>query len=649
MTVTNYAVPHSGFGEPRRLTVDAVNPEMFLQLLSLAEDNHLPVTLCGHSRSGFRVRHNEDIVGVIPASQSTDYAELDSIIGAGLTPQATAEIVLREDAAEETIPAFEVLLPEPGLCVPRNIPPAGRWGMLNGDRALRITDFSATPRSLPKHPSQLLVRLSNTRHFFRRTIEIHLDDELVATIPRDQASQLSDTITGFKHEGLIAIARAYFTPDTEVPTLTVYTEDGTPDTNFAMRTAGVIAAAAGAAAATAASTDRAHAAIAPFGSSQTAGAAQTAGSTAAKGAQALSLNSVGAAATAGTQVAVASTGLKLAGAAGIAVLIGGTANFVSSVHALHPDHDHITDSVLEGYTTSLLAPSPANDEEIDSEPSAWADEQTEGTVADTHHPQDQNVAAEPTELSEPIEPVEPTALAEPSELTEQPAPTELTEPTQHVELAVPEDVSPSPSNSPEVSAAPETDQESEAEEEPSPSTLTSAPSSTPAPQTTPTSATPTSVATTPATTAPESSAQPAPSTATTTPSPATTEPSTPTTTRATTPRTPAPATSTTAAPIASEPSDTPTPKPTSEPSPERTPEPSSTPKPEPSETPTVESTTEPSPEPSETPTSETTSEATPEPSDTPTPEPSRTPEPKPEPKPEPTPDRDGWVIIIEFG
>mgnify|MGYP006969708785 FL=1 len=59
MTVTNYVVPHSGFGEPRRLTVDAVNPEMFLQLLSLAENNRLPVSLCGHSSSGFRVRYED--------------------------------------------------------------------------------------------------------------------------------------------------------------------------------------------------------------------------------------------------------------------------------------------------------------------------------------------------------------------------------------------------------------------------------------------------------------------------------------------------------------------------------------------------------------------------------------------------------------
>ena len=120
MTVTNYVVPHSGFGEPRRLTVDAVNPEMFLQLLSLADNNHLNVTLCGHSSSGFRVRYEDDIVGVIPASQSADYTELDWIISAGLTPQATAEISLREDAVEETVPVFEVLLPELRYKFPRH-------------------------------------------------------------------------------------------------------------------------------------------------------------------------------------------------------------------------------------------------------------------------------------------------------------------------------------------------------------------------------------------------------------------------------------------------------------------------------------------------------------------------------------------------
>ncbi|WP_198531369.1 hypothetical protein [Corynebacterium sp. HMSC074A09] len=311
MTVTNYVVPHHGFGTPRRLTVDTVNPEMFLQLLSLAESSHLPVTLSGHSSTGFRVHHGEDIVGVIPASQAADYSELDWIIDAGLTPQATAEIALREDAAEETIPAFEVLLPEPGLCVPLNIPPAQRWGMLSGQRALHITEFAVPASSLPTHPAHLLVRLTNNRHFFRRSIEVHLDDELVATIPRERAPWLSDTIAGFNHEGLIAVARAYFISDGQ-PTLTVYSEEGTPESHFAVGTAGIIAAAAGAAAVKVTNSGKAHAASLPAGGFEATGAAKTAGTAATQSAQALSLNSAGAVAVTGTKIAAASTGLKLA-------------------------------------------------------------------------------------------------------------------------------------------------------------------------------------------------------------------------------------------------------------------------------------------------------------------------------------------------
>lgn len=227
-----------------------------------------------------------------------------------------------------------------------------------------------------------------------------MDDELVATIPRDQASRLSDTITGFKHEGLIAIARAYFIPGSDAPTLNLYIEDGTPDTNFAV---------------------------------------QTTSSAATKGAPALSVNSVGAAATTGTQIAAASAGLKLAGAAGVAVLIGGRAHFVSSVQALHPEHDHITDTALEEYATSLPAPNPANDAEAGGEPSTSTEGETEGTAASVHRPERHNLASAPRALERTAS----SAAAEPTVLTEQLEPTALAEPTQHSELAAPEEVTPS--------------------------------------------------------------------------------------------------------------------------------------------------------------------------------------------------------------
>lgn len=327
-----------------------------------------------------------------------------------------------------------------------------------------------------------------------------MDDELVATIPRDQASRLSDTITGFKHEGLIAIARAYFIPGSDAPTLNLYIEDGTPDTNFAV---------------------------------------QTTSSAATKGAPALSVNSVGAAATTGTQIAAASAGLKLAGAAGVAVLIGGRAHFVSSVQALHPEHDHITDTALEEYAASLPAPNPANDAEAGGEPSTSTEGETEGTAASVHRPEHHNLASAPRALertasSAAAEPTELSEPAEPTVLTEQLEPTALAEPTQHSELAAPEEVTPS--------------------------TRTSTPSSMPTQKATSASADPNIIPTT-------------------------------------TPRASSPTSSTKAAPITSETSETPKPKPGTDR----------------------------------------------------TPEPSRTPDPTPEPTPESPRNRDGWVIIIEFG
>ncbi|MCG7260325.1 hypothetical protein MHJ96_03230 [Corynebacterium aurimucosum] len=626
MTVTNYVVPHSGFGEPRRLTVDAVNPEMFLQLLSLAENNRLPVSLCGHSSSGFRVRYEDDIVGVIPASQSADYTELDWIIDAGLTPQATAEISLHEDAVEETIPAFEVLLPEPGLCVPINVPPAQRWGMLDGDRALRITDFSAPTRSLPKRPAHLLVRLTNSRHFFRRAIEVRLDDKLIATVPRDRATWLSDTIAGFKHEGLIAIARAYFTPDDESPALTVYSTEGTPDTHVAVGTAGVIAAAAGAAAATATNTDRAHAAIAPIGGFQATGTAHTASSAATQGAQVLSLKSFGTAATVGSKITAASAGVKLACAASVAVIIGGTASFVSSVHALHSAPDQVADSALKEHTTALFAPGPAKNTEAHNTLSA-DDKSTEAMAAGVHRPENQERSVTPRTLDRTASstPAEPTELSEPTE------PIKLSEPTQRAELFTPEEAHPSLHNTHRAEVAPPAPRESEAteasaprtsrlrhEEDSSSTTATSEPSSTRSVPTSSSSATPTSSKT------PTSSTSPSKTTATTTPTSRTTTP-------VSTPRTSTPAESTTPAPTTSKPAAsttaTPTTTKTQQSKPSTTSKPSTSPKP---------STTA---KPSTTPKPEQTSEPTPDR----TPEPSR----EPEPTPEPTPDHDGWVIIIE--
>lgn len=612
MTVTNYVVPHHGFGTPRRLTVNTVNPEIFLQLLSLAESSHLPVTLSGHSSTGFRVQHDEDIVGVIPASQAADYTELDWIIGAGLNPQATAEITLREDTAEETIPAFDVLLPEPGLCVPLNIPPAQRWGMLSGQRALHITEFAVPSSSLPTHPAHLLVRLTNNRHFFRRSIEVHLDDELVATIPRERAPWLSDTIAGFNHEGLIAVARAYFISDGQ-PTLTVYSEEGTPESHFAVGTAGIIAAAAGAAAVQVANTGKAHAASLPAGGFEATGAAKTAGTAATQSAQALSLNSAGAVAVTGTKIAAASTGLKLACAAGVAVVVGGAANFVSSGNSSGSSHDHLAESAFEENTLVVSTSHSADADATEDKTSDVAD--TADTVtADAHLPEERTDAdaaqalssTDFSESTEPTEPAEPTEPTEPTERAPLPAAEEASTspPADHLPHTAPTTTprTTDPSSSPRSTEnSTESTTSHEVSRSAEPPTTTRPLSTTPRPRTTPPIHVPRPT--------PQTQATPSPTVVKTTPK---------------TPAEPTPSTSKAA----------PTTTPVGE---ERT-----TPHDEPTGPSTPPATTKPKPTSKPKPTTQPQPTRKPEP--TKEPEPSREPDPTPEQS-----DRGGWVIIIDFG
>ena len=253
MTVTNYVVPHAGFGDPRHLTVDNVNPDLFLELLAEAGDSHeVTVTLCGHSSSGFRVRHDDTVVGVVSAAQSADYGELDWVMLAGLSPQVTAMVSLCQDCEDDTTPVVEVLLPEPGLCVPSNNPPADRWHLLEGDTPLRITDFEISDDALSNHSAHLLVRVENKRGLFQHHIQVFADTTLIATIPYEEAEWLAHAITNVNREDLVAVTRAYYSADNGTPTLTLFIPNDTTSGSPFLKTAGALAAATAGAAVAAA-------------------------------------------------------------------------------------------------------------------------------------------------------------------------------------------------------------------------------------------------------------------------------------------------------------------------------------------------------------------------------------------------------------
>ncbi|WP_295804113.1 hypothetical protein [uncultured Corynebacterium sp.] len=360
MTVTNYVVPHEGFGDPRRLSVNNVDPDLFLSLLDEEDDNQqLTVTLCGHSSSGFRVRHEDTVVGMISAEQSKEYSELDWVMSSGLSPQVTATVGLSQDGDDETTPVFEVLLPEPGLCVPGNNPPAERWGLLEGDTALHITDFDAAHEALPDQSAHLLIRVDNKRGLVHRHIELSLDNVLIATIPRGEAKWLADSIAAVNDDSLVAVSRAYYSVEGDAPTLTIFAGHDAPTGIPALRTAGVIAAAttAGTAAATVHSEAHGATSSAPF-----------IGTSAGSESPTISLSSLDGAspkAGFGAKLAGASTGLKLACAASVAVIIGGTANFAASVVSLSSSNELVTGSALETYEDPFISPRAAGSQDAD--------------------------------------------------------------------------------------------------------------------------------------------------------------------------------------------------------------------------------------------------------------------------------------------
>lgn len=360
MTVTNYVVPHEDFGDPRRLSVNNVDPDLFLSLLDEEDDNQqLTVTLCGHSSSGFRVRHEDTVVGMISAEQSKEYSELDWVMSSGLSPQVTATVGLNTDSDDDTTPVFEVLLPEPGLCVPSNNPPAERWGLLESDTALHVTDFDATHEALPDQSAHLLIRVDNKRGFAHRHIELSLDNVLIATIPRGEAKWLADSITAVNDDGLVAVSRAYYSVEGDAPTLTIFAGHDAPTGIPALRTAGIIAAATTAGTAAALVHSEAHGATSP---------APLIGASAASDSASISLSSLDGAppkAGFGAKVAGASTGLKLACAASVAVIIGGTANFAASVVSLSSSNELVTGSALETYEDPFISPRAAGAQDAD--------------------------------------------------------------------------------------------------------------------------------------------------------------------------------------------------------------------------------------------------------------------------------------------
>ena len=223
-------VPNHGFGDVNRIPIQEVSPDFLVELMeeSGSEQPAVEVNLTGSSAKGFRVRYEDTTIGYLEREEAAAYTELDWIIDAGLRPLVTARVTMVEFDGEEW-PSFDVELPAPGLCVPVNNPPAERWAMLPGTTAAAITQFQSKMDVFPESAEHFLVTLHARRFFGRRSVNVAVDGVQIASLSRDDAHRLADTVSSYQNSGLLAVARAYYCIDEGKPRLVVYADERSDD------------------------------------------------------------------------------------------------------------------------------------------------------------------------------------------------------------------------------------------------------------------------------------------------------------------------------------------------------------------------------------------------------------------------------------
>lgn len=330
MKSTNYMVPDHGFGNVNNIPIQEVNPDFLVDLMEKTgtDQPEIKVNLSGSSKEGFRVRYQDTTIGHLEKSDVSAYTELDWIIDAGLHPHVTARIAMVEMDGEQW-PSFDVQLPAPGLCVPANNPPAERWALLPGSTPATITNFQPKMDVLPEGAEHFLVTLHARRFLGRRAVAVLVDGVQIASLDREDARRLANTVLEYQQNGLLAVAHAYYCMEESKPSLVVYA-DAEDKANRAVVAGTLTAASMGLSAVTAARAEAAeHANIHFFGSTNN----QVAALMTSK--------------TASTALMGSNISLKLVAAASTAVIVGGGANFAASMFSVDKQK-HEETAALQG-------------------------------------------------------------------------------------------------------------------------------------------------------------------------------------------------------------------------------------------------------------------------------------------------------------
>lgn len=214
MDKPHFVVPDHIFDNRRSVPVEDVDLEVFPQLCTQSSTAKISVAR-GLQADTLAIEFDGRQIGIV---RSKLCPELQWLVDAGLIPIATMRF---RGGQEHTA---ELVLPPDGRCIPANNPPAAPWTMLEGTTPIALPSPANRLIFNAHGQQQFLVTLRVKRTLTCRKVNAYIDDVFVGSLPRKQGQALAETILNLHHQGIVAVARALYTPRVASTSLTVYAD-----------------------------------------------------------------------------------------------------------------------------------------------------------------------------------------------------------------------------------------------------------------------------------------------------------------------------------------------------------------------------------------------------------------------------------------
>lgn len=205
----NYVVQYYGLGAIQHV------PVLDVDRLALVDacNRHDTIDICTTLTGGdtWCVQHKGHHLGVVDDVDRQEYAELDWLLEAGITPQITARIERRSGTVN-------LRLPRAGLCLPVNNPPAAPWVMLSPGPGITL---SKLPRNLDLNPGDRL-QLLLTLRLGTDAVSVYMGQQMIGILDAEDSARLRPVIEHCNDNGVMAVTYGYHAPKAGRSSITIY-------------------------------------------------------------------------------------------------------------------------------------------------------------------------------------------------------------------------------------------------------------------------------------------------------------------------------------------------------------------------------------------------------------------------------------------